>query len=207
MLDGGSATHYVGVMKTILPLILALSTGCAFSLSAPDDSMAMECYIDGLKVVRSLKDPISCANFSTNVSLARDLMIEYRFVADQADFNRWYQHVEIDVDTEERCLEGPHIGLLPLPGCIYGQYWATGYGDPAVEALRPASNDVRFQPHLRFHIEINHDGGALAHEFLHHWDTTHGREELTHDHTDWGQLGYYALSDDYKRSVLPIALP
>lgn len=160
---------------TRAPLLLLIS-GFVVGCGAPLENMAKECSVDGLGPVTSDK-PISCSNLSKNVSLAMDLLREHGQTVDAST-------VAVNI-RDERCLSGPHIGEIPLPGCKYGEYYAA-------TSYQGAS------------IDLDWDGGELVHELLHHYETTHGRADLTQSHKDWHPLGYYDLSDEFAAARLPL---
>jgi hypothetical protein len=180
--------------------VLLLSTlgflvaGCQYSLPAPDDSMSTECSVEPFDALARAAKPVSCRNVSINLSIAKGIMQDHGWIRDDAEFSRTFHKVQLKV-VSERCIDGtPRIGLLPLPGCRYGVTWAEGTGDPG----DPDNNFVHYG------VEVNHDGGVLLHELMHVYDMTHGRYDVTTNHTDWDKLGYYRASDDFKAMVLPI---
>jgi hypothetical protein len=183
------------MIRRFLLVAAVLLSGCLGPVE--DDSMANECAIEGLFLVKSEKK-ISCRNMSVDVALARDMMIERGWFQDVASWNKAYAEVQIEI-VDRKCISGPSIfQWIPLKGCLYGLY----YENEANPALRNP-RVVTFLP--KAIIELNWDGMALAHEFMHHYDHTTGRDEsMAQPHDGWEALGYYRFADDHKASALPL---
>lgn len=180
----------------MLLLAVGLLAGCQGAGVDPnDETVSTECYVEGLYKVTSQR-PISCRNMSVNVAIARDMMIERKWVADEAEFNKLYARVEVDI-VDRKCIVGPSIlQWIPLPGCLYGQYSVnsnTKYRNPNIVVDEPVA-----------YIELNWDAGGLAHEMMHHYDATHGRADVTSTHDFWTSLGYFSYANDYVLSALSL---
>lgn len=174
-------------------LFLVLATGCGVAGIDPNDTtVGTECSVQGLFSVTSQK-PISCRDLSVNVALVRDMMIDRKWVANESEFDALFSVIHVSIE-DKRCLTGPSIGLIPLPGCLYGQYLPDdNYRNPHVQYAGPLAT-----------VYLNWDAGALAHELMHHYDTTHGRADVTSKHDHWTSLGYYQFAEEFAEARLPL---
>ncbi len=160
-------------------LILGLLSGCAYAPNAADT----ECDVDGIQVTTD--HLIDCSAVAANVSQARSILTERSYLA-AAEWSAFTKGLRIEY-VNQRCVYGPSWGLLPLPGCIYGDY------GPSKVTLQ-----------VNYRIRLNADGGALVHELLHHLDAFRGIERDVM-HEDWNENGYYAASADFV--ALPVMAP